>query len=300
MKSSSKKGAGYENLQIRNIEDKDKEEIVRFDETTVEGILTIGKKFQNWIVDLTSREKAVISILRLSNMGEADVDVEGCRVFPEIIVRLYPTVNMVIRTHGEAVPVETVESCSNKIIVSLHTIERALRHVNATCLCLGQKIPDHYDDTKDLDNAVSGSRFVCIKSSNGVSTSLISNSCLLLIPGGSSACEACQYAFKLCTNRKRKRLQRTELTGPMREECMNGAQRNTSIKEKPTGGNLEDEVIHEMLSFDKSDSDDLLRITEEISLKNNMELLWEMQMKQLASKSANGHRWHPRFVIKML
>ena len=85
---------------------------------------------------------------------------------------------------------------------------------------------------------------------------------------------------------------------------MNGAQRNTSIKEKPTGGNLEDEVIHEMLSFDKSDNEDLLRITEEISLKNNipedMELLWEMQMKQLASKSANGHRWHPRFVIKML
>ena len=64
-------------------------------------------------------------------MGEADVDVEGCRVFPEIIVRLYPTVNMVIRTHGEAVPVETVESCGNKIIVSLHTIKRALRHVNA-------------------------------------------------------------------------------------------------------------------------------------------------------------------------
>ena len=239
-------------------------------------------------------------------MGEADVDVdvEGCRVFPEIIVRLYPTVNMVIRTHGEAVPVESVESCGNKIIVSLHTIERALRHVNATCLCLGQKIPYHYDDTIGLDNAVSGSRFVCIKSSNGVSTSLISNSCLLLIPGGSSACEACQYAFKLCTNRKRKRLEQTELAGPMREDCMNGAQPSTSIKEKPTGGNLEDEVIHEMLSFDKSDSDDLLRITEEISLKNNipedMELLWEMQMKQLASKSANGHRWHPRFVIKLL
>ena len=182
--------------------------------------------------------------------------------------------------------------------------KKALRHVNATCLCLGQKIPDHYDDTIGLDNAVSGSRFVCIKSSNGVSTSLISNSCLLLIPGGSSACEACQYAFKLCTNRKRKRLEQTELAGPMREDCMNGAQPSTSIKEKPTGGNLEDEVIHEMLSFDKSDSDDLLRITEEISLKNNipedMELLWEMQMKQLASKSANGHRWHPRFVIKLL
>ena len=90
----------------------------------------------------------------------------------------------------------------------------------------------------------------------------------------------------------------------MREDCMNGAQPSTSIKGKPTDGNLEDEVIHEMLSFDKSDSDDLLRITEEISLKNNipedMELLWEMQMKQLASKSANGHRWHPRFVIKLL
>ena len=118
--------------QVHHIDDKDKVEIVRFDETTVEGILTIGKKYENWIVDLTSREKGVISLLRVSNIGEADVDVEGCRIIPEITIILYPTVNMVVRTHGEAVPIQTVESCSYKIIVSLHTIERALRHVNVS------------------------------------------------------------------------------------------------------------------------------------------------------------------------
>ena len=220
------------------------------------------------VVDLTSREKGVISLLRVSNIGEADVDVEGCRIIPEITIILYPTVNMVVRTHGEAVPIQTVESCSYKIIVSLHTIERASRHVNATCLCVGEKIPDNNDDTKGPDNAVSDSRFGCIKSSSGITTSLISNSCLLLIPGGSSACESCQYAFKLCTKGKRKRLERTELANC--EECMNGTQPSTSMKEKPTSCNLEDDASNEMVSFDKSGSDDLLRITEEISLKNNI------------------------------
>ena len=299
-KSSSLNGSGYRNLQIRQIEAKDKQEIVDFDETTVDGIRKIGEKFQNWIVDLSSWEKSIISFLRLSNIGEADVDVEGCRVFPEITVSLYPTVNIVIRTHGDAVPIEVVESSSKKIIVSLYTIERALRHVNLTCLCLGQKIPDDNNDAKSLDIAVSGSRFVTIKSTSAVSTLVISNSCLLLIPGGSSACEACQYAFKLCLNRKRKGTERADLANPMSEEGMNGTQASTS-KEEPTSCNLADEASHEMLSFEKSDSDDLLQITEEISLKNHipedMKLLWDMQMKQLASKSANGHRWHPRFVI---
>ena len=51
---------------------------------------------------------------------------------------------------------------------------------------------------------------------------------------------------------------------------MNGTQPSTSMKEKPTSCNLEDEASNEMVSFDKSGSDDLLRITEEISLKNNI------------------------------
>ncbi|CAB4027749.1 Hypothetical predicted protein, partial [Paramuricea clavata] len=241
-----------------------------------------------------------IVIFDMGQQGEADVDVEGCRVFPGITISLYPTVNIVIRTHGDAVPIKVVESSSEKIIVSLHTIERALRHVNATCLYLGQKLPDHNDDyTKSVDIAVSGSRFVCIKSSSAVSTSIISNSCLLLIPSGSSACKACQYAYKLCMNRKRKRSERAELANSISEleESIKVTLPLSNPKEKPTSCNQNlagDEANIEMLSFEKCDNDDLRQITEEIGLKNNvpedMKLLCDMQMKQLASKSANGHR----------
>ena len=62
-KSSSGNGSGYRNLQIRQVDPKDKEEIVDFNETTVEGIKTISGKFPNWIVDLSFREKGFISLL---------------------------------------------------------------------------------------------------------------------------------------------------------------------------------------------------------------------------------------------
>ena len=78
MKSSSKKGSGYENLQIRNVEDKDKKEIVRFDETTVEDILTIGKNFKTGLLILHLGRKA--SFL-FCDLGEADVDVEQNHCF---------------------------------------------------------------------------------------------------------------------------------------------------------------------------------------------------------------------------
>ena len=93
---------------------------------------------------------------------------------------------------------------------------------------------------------------MCIKSPGAVSTSLISNSCLLLIPGGCSACEACQYAYKLvCTNRKRKGPQEAELVDSS-EERINTTKPRTS--EEKEGGELRDEL----LSFEKGDTDDLL------------------------------------------
>jgi hypothetical protein len=83
-KSSSLNGSGYRNLQIRHIDAKDKEDIVAFDKTTLDGIRKIGEKFQNWIVDFSREEKGIVSFLKRSNMDAADAYVEGCRIFPEI------------------------------------------------------------------------------------------------------------------------------------------------------------------------------------------------------------------------
>ncbi|CAB4015801.1 Hypothetical predicted protein, partial [Paramuricea clavata] len=55
----------------------------------------------------------------------------------------------------------------------------------------------------------------------------------------------------------------------------------------------------QLLTFAESDHNDLLRISEEIDtsrIPEDMQLLWDMQMKHLAAKSPNGHRWHPRIV----
>ena len=61
------------------------------------------------------------------------------------------------------------------------------------------------------------------------------------------------------------------------------------------------EASDQMLLFEKGDSEDLIKIMETVDLRKNipedMKLLWEMQMTQLAAKSVKGHRWHPRFVI---
>ena len=54
-----------------------------------------------------------------------------------------------------------------------------------------------------------------------------------------------------------------------------------------------------MLVFEESDHKDLLKILEEVDnseIPEDMKLLWNMQMRQLASKSPKGYRWDPRLV----
>ena len=53
------------------------------------------------------------------------------------------------------------------------------------------------------------------------------------------------------------------------------------------------------IQFEDKDHADLVKIfstTETKDMAPEMKLLWETQMKQLSAKSANGHRWDPRYV----
>ena len=68
--------------------------------------------------------------------------------------------------------------------------------------------------------------------------------------------------------------------------------RNGSVREK--------RAFDEMIEFSDSDCSDLRKIMEHVDGKDvpaDMALLWEMQTKQLASKSPAGYRWHPRYKI---
>lgn len=60
----------------------------------------------------------------------------------------------------------------------------------------------------------------------------------------------------------------------------------------------EKRVLDEIIEFSESDCMDLRKIVEHIESKDvpaDMSLPWEMQIKQLTSKSPNGYRWIPRY-----
>ena len=68
-------------------------------------------------------------------------------------------------------------------------------------------------------------------------------------------------------------------------------------KESRSDSVRERRSLTEMIEFSESDSVDLRKIIENVESKDvpeDMALLWEMQQKQLASKSPAGYRWHPR------
>ena len=53
------------------------------------------------------------------------------------------------------------------------------------------------------------------------------------------------------------------------------------------------------IQFEDKDHADLEKIfstTETKDMAPEMKLLWETQMKQLSAKSANRHRWDPRYI----
>lgn len=57
-----------------------------------------------------------------------------------------------------------------------------------------------------------------------------------------------------------------------------------------------------LIQFEDEDHADLVKISSTIEAKDitpEMRLLWETQMKQLSAKSANGHRWDPRYIYNI-
>ena len=54
----------------------------------------------------------------------------------------------------------------------------------------------------------------------------------------------------------------------------------------------------DFIEFVDEDNADLVKIVNTIDIKDmppNVKLLWDFQIKQLSAKSANGHRWDPRY-----
>ena len=176
--------------------------------------------------------------------------------------------------------------------------------MGSVSLCLGSAVVNlvskDSSDTK-LNHAVCGA--VIISMSANEKVRLISTSCLV-ITSGTRACKNCCHAAKLWRKREaRRKAKRGEIHKKCNirylgraglEEKMYKQRkelRNDSVREK--------RLLDEMIEFSESDSTDLKKIMAHIESKNvpsDMALLWDMQTKQLASKSPASYRWHPRYI----
>jgi hypothetical protein len=157
---------------------------------------------------------------------------------------------------------------------------------------------------KYLKDPVAGSTIVKIKTNNGKEeTRLIATSCLL-ITSGTRACKNCTYAAKLWHNRETKR---NAKGGSLHKKCnvrflaRGGLEEKVCKQRKEIRSDSvrEKRAMDEMIEFSESDCVDLRKIVDNVDSKDvpeDMALLWEMQRKQLASKSPAGYRWHPRYV----
>jgi hypothetical protein len=168
-------------------------------------------------------------------------------------------------------------------------------------LCLGTVIVAGNDEgsLKYLKDPVAGSMIVNIKTNNGKEeTRLIETLCLL----GTWACKNCTYAAKLWHNCETKR---NAKGGSLHKKCNVRFLARDGLEEKvckqrkeiQSDSVREKRAMDEMIEFSKSDCVDLRKIVDNVDSKDipeDLVLLWEMQRKQLASKSPAGYRWHPR------
>ena len=311
-KTTSVEGSGYKHLSLRSTSSNRKHEITKFDEETVKAIRGICSNNEGWMSDVSLQDKGVISLFRVPHLKReedgTDVIVDGHRVLMELIINLSPSVHMTLRTHGEPVPIEDIlVSFGNDGLVSIHAIDTVIRVLVAAFLCLGEEISTDADS--DLQVPVLGSQLANVKIKSVDTKRLISSSCLLLVSIGTS-CQNCYYANRLYNNRenKRKRADQVETNWNKRKErYLNRSGLENKIivqkKQKKSAGVAKKEDDHddddEMLAFEESDHKDLSQIFEGIDkskIPNDMQLLWDMQVQQLAAKSPKGYRWHPRLV----
>ena len=115
---------------------------------------------------------------------------------------------------------------------------------------------------------------------------------MLLVTVG-TLCQNCVYANKLHCNRasKRKRAEQTETDSNKRNERYlnrSGLENKISLQKKQQRTTSSAKITEDqLLTFAESDHNDLLRISEEIDksrIPEDMQLLWDMQMKQFKLK----------------
>lgn len=294
--STSKQESGYENLRRREVGEDDKTVIRGINDETVENLKLICVKHKGWFLDSVNGGK--LQMIKVSS--SQDVTLDGRRLVFELSVTLEPP-SITICTHGEPVVFEEFNDA-----VSMFAIETAIRFLESESICIGNAVPPEESvdsiSKAHLKTSMGGSKLSTISTSNSSDEiRLFSTSCLLITFGRSRACKNCMYISRLWKTRARKRRAKGETLhkkcnvrhlariGLEEKVCSQRKElRNECVKEK--------RLLENMIEFSESDSLDLKEIVKQVDndVSPHMTLLWEMQKKQLATKSKLGYRWHPR------
>ena len=298
--SSSNMGSGYRNLRKRSVSSEEMRDIRTLDEEMVEIIQVLPSKHDGWILDCA--HEGQFTLLKVPS-SQAGTTVDGRRLVYEIIATLEPP-SITIRAHGQSVTLDDLEFSN---CLTLNTLDSIIRLLDSTSLCMGSVVAvnNGEGDMKYL-GPVASSKLVNIARSDGKGdTRLISTSCLLLTLG-TRACKNCIYVAKLWRNREMKREKRPK--EKLHKKCNVRYLARCGLKEKMceqrkelrSDSAREKRAMDEMIEFTDGDCVDLRRMMENVDSNDvpaDMALLWEMQRKQLASKSPSGYRWHPRYII---
>lgn len=307
--SWGKDGSGYRNLAKRSCS---KDRILVINDLALESIKQfLFVKHQNWFIASKSFEKQrIILMKREDQIDERCID--GQCVVSQVSVNLLPQPEIMFGTRTREVSMKRVMGMEDNEM-SLFTIDVAICFLETATPCFGQPIPD---DTNDYyKTPVSNSRVVFVttqamapKEAKKHLTSLSCSMLSLTFPNpttGVCSCQECSYVFRLFKKRMYKRRNSNNCQQAPHPKCNQRFMARKGLESKVTDhkNRLKKEKIQRLkeedhVQFVDEDNADLLEVVKNIDttcLPSQMKLLWDVQMKQLATNSPKGYRWDPRY-----
>ncbi|CAB3995373.1 Hypothetical predicted protein [Paramuricea clavata] len=209
-----------------------------------------------------------------------------------------------LQTYGHDVALQQIKGLE-MMDCAIQAIEEAIHLFQRASPCIGREVSKE-ETSGHLKIPVCGSSVLAVVTKDREEhLRLISNSCLLLKFNGKS-CPSCSYIINLFNNRARKRkTSNASCTRPAKcniryldrlglEERI--AYQRKEIKKENKETRMK---VDPSLKFMEEDSLDLAKIFESINeneIPPQMQIMWEMQKKQLLAQSPRGYRWDPRIV----
>ena len=308
-----KHGAVYKNLAQRSSCD---ERLLVINEQALESLNQfLHLKHQSWFIASKSFEKQCIVLMKSGNQIEYGC-IDGQLVVLQICVYLLPQPEIMFRTNTREVSMKHIMGVEN-IEVTLSAIDIAICFMETATPCFGQPILDETSDYYKTPVCNSKVVFVTTQATQPqeIKKYLVSLSCCLLsitYPNpttGVCSCQECSYAFRLFKKRMTKRRNRNSHQQAPHPKCNQRfmARKGLESKMHDQKSQLKKEKIQrlkdeEYVEFVDEDHADLLEVVKNVdttSLPPQMRLLWDVQMKQLSTKSPKGYRWDPRYCTRI-